>query len=375
MTPVERRNEDGLSYKKLESIQARAADCSAATFFTTFLQGDPVAGTGVFDLKSTADRIFAFDYDHSGKLDYLIAYSPGYGALRILVNRGGSFYYRALTQYGLGGYDLKSPADLAFAYDFDHSGKLDHIVIYRPGYGTIWILKNNGGSFTPVYRTADGGIGGFDLKSSADRLLAFDYDHSGKQDYLVAYRPGSGIFSVLKNTDGSFSAVQSGSQGIGGYDLRSSRDLIIAFDYEASGKLDHLVMYRPGTGTVWIVRNLGGYFVAVYLQADPGKGIGGFDLLSPADRAIAYDYANTGRLDHLIWFRPGFGILSILRNNGNGQFSAIYQEGISGRGIGGYDLLSPYDQIVAFDNDSKGVCNHLVNYRPGTQALWILRRS
>jgi hypothetical protein len=43
---------------------------------------------------------------------------------------------------GIGGYDLKSPNDLAFAFDYDHSGKLDHLVLYRPGTGTIWILKN-----------------------------------------------------------------------------------------------------------------------------------------------------------------------------------------------------------------------------------------
>lgn len=41
----------------------------------------------------------------------------------------------------LGGYDLASPADRAFAFDYDHSGKLDHLVLYRPGEGTIWILN------------------------------------------------------------------------------------------------------------------------------------------------------------------------------------------------------------------------------------------
>lgn len=42
--------------------------------------------------------------------------------------------------------------------------------------------------------------------------------------------------------------------GIGGYDLKSSADIAFAFDYDSSGKLDHLALYRPGTGTIWIVR-------------------------------------------------------------------------------------------------------------------------
>lgn len=356
----------------------RRADCGAVSFAPTFLQGDPGLGIGGFDFSSPLDRVFAFDYDHTGKADHLVAYRPGSGALRIIVNRNGGFLARfaqtAQSLYGIGGFDLGSPADQALAYDFDHSGKLDHIVFYRPGTGAVWILKNNNGFFYPVYRTTESGIGGYDLKSTADRIIAYDYEHSGKLDHLLLYRPGGGLITILKNTNGVFTAVQSGQQGIGGYDLKSPTDLILAFDYESSGKLDHLLLYRPGAGAVWILKNINGGFVAVFLQTAPGRGIGGFDLLSTADRAIAYDYTNTGRLDHLIFYRAGTGIVFILRNNG-GQFTALYQEGISGRGIGGYDLASTTDRIIAFDNDSKGLSNYLVNYRPGAGAFWILRRS
>lgn len=369
---IERHN---VSSEQLGRIQARAADCSAASYIPVFLQSDPGQGIGGFDLKNVADRIFAFDYDHTGKLDHLVLYRPGTGMLQILTNRNGiilSRYTQAL--FGIGGYDLKSPADLAFPFDFDHSGKLDHIVIYRPGTGTIWILKNSNGFFTPVYRQAESGIGGYDLKSTADRAFAFDYEHNGKQDHLVLYRPGTGVVWILSNAKGVFTPVQTGTRGIGGYDLRSASDLIFAYDYERTGKLDHLVLYRPGTGAVWILRNLNGFFAAVYLQGESGKGIGGFDLLSKADRAFAYDYTNTGRLDHLVFYRPGAGLFFIIRNSG-GQFSSVYQEGISGKGIGGYDLAASVDQVLPFDYDSKGSSNHLVNYRPGTGALWILRMS
>jgi hypothetical protein len=44
---------------------------------------------------------------------------------------------------GIDGYDLADPADRAFAFDYNSSGKLDHLVLYRPGSGTIWILKKH----------------------------------------------------------------------------------------------------------------------------------------------------------------------------------------------------------------------------------------
>jgi C1A family cysteine protease len=53
---------------------------------------------------------------------------------------------------GIGGYDLKSSADRAFAFDYDGSGKMDHMALYRPGTGTMWILKkDSAGNFSPVY--------------------------------------------------------------------------------------------------------------------------------------------------------------------------------------------------------------------------------
>jgi hypothetical protein len=87
--------------------------------------------------------------------------------------------------------------------------------------------------------------------------------------------------------------------GIGAYDLKSPADRAFAFDYEGSGKLDHLALYRPGTGTIWILENTGGTFSAVYNQGDPGLGIGGYDLKSPADLALGFDYTSSGSLKYL----------------------------------------------------------------------------
>ena len=170
-------------------------------------------------------------------------------------------YQQGDPGHGIGGYDLKSTADRAFAFDYDGSGKQDHIALYRPGTGTFWILRNQGGSFSPVYQQGDPGhgIGGYDLKSVADRAFAFDYAGSGKQDHIALYRPGTGTFWILRNQGGSFSPVcheGDPGNGIGGYDLKSKADRAFAFDYTHKGSCNHIALYRPGTGTMWLLAKM-----------------------------------------------------------------------------------------------------------------------
>jgi hypothetical protein len=178
-------------------------------------QGDPGSGIGDYDLKSPADSGFALDFDHSGMMDHIVFYRPGRGAIAILKNNGGVFslvYFQGDTgsAIGIGGWDLKSPEDRAFAFDYDQSGMMDHIVFYRPGRGAIAILKNNGGVFSPVYFQGDTGsaigIGDYDLKSPADQAFAFDFFQSGELSTLVLFRPGRGAcFIVMKCQQGRHS--------------------------------------------------------------------------------------------------------------------------------------------------------------------------
>jgi endonuclease/exonuclease/phosphatase family metal-dependent hydrolase len=173
---------------------------------------------------------------------------------------------------GIGGYDLADARDRVFGFDHTGSGRLDHLVLYRPGAGTIWILKNSGGTFSAVY-AKDSGIGGYDLAEPADRVFAFDYNGSGKQDHLALYRPGFGTIWILKNTGGSFAPVYaegSPGRGIGGYDLAEPADRVLAFDYAGSGKQNQLILYRPGTGAIWILKNSGGAFSAVWKSPRAG---------------------------------------------------------------------------------------------------------
>jgi hypothetical protein len=277
---------------------------------------------------------------------------------------------------GIGGYDLRSRADRAFPFDYTGSGKADHLCFYRPGTGTFWILRNNfNGTFGAVYAQGDPGqgIGEYDLMSPADRAFAFDYDHSGRLDHIALYRPGTGTFWILKNENGNFRAVYNQGDpgnGIGGYDLKSAADRAFAFDYDHSGKLDHVILYRPGTGTIWILKHEADHsFRPVYQQGDPGNGIGGYDLKSPRDLAFAFDYEHSGRLDHIALYRPGTGTFWILQHKSDHAFGQVYAQGDPGNGIGGFDLKSGADQAMAFDKDK------LILYRPGRGAFFLLKNE
>jgi peptidoglycan hydrolase-like protein with peptidoglycan-binding domain len=344
-------------------------------------QDEGRGGIGGYDLRSWADQMVAFDYDSSGKADHLVLYRPGTGTISILKQDEGTFrpvYAQGDPGNGIGGYNLRSPVDRAFAFDYDSSGQADHLVLYRPGTGAVSILRNVSGGFRAVYSQADpgAGIGGYDLRSPADRMLAFDHDGSGKADHLVLYRPGAGLLQILKLSGGRFQAVHVSANGIGGFDLRSPVDQMLAFDHDSSGKLDHLVLYRSGTGAIRIVKKSGRSFEPVYArgEGDVVKGIGLFDLGSPADRIFAFDYESSGKLDHLVLYRPGAGAIHIVKGAA-GTFQTVYAQGDPGTGIGGYDLKSITDVGMAFDFNGTGKQDHLVFYRPGTGIVWVLERE
>ncbi|EPQ57644.1 hypothetical protein GLOTRDRAFT_92616 [Gloeophyllum trabeum ATCC 11539] len=352
---------------------------STSDYTPVYHQGDPGTGIGGYDLKSSADTAFAFDYDSSGKLDHIVLYRPGTGTCWILKKGENGVwspvYHQGDPGNGIGGYDLKSPDDRIIPFDYDHSGKADHLVCYRPGTGTIWILKNRGGMFSAVY-AGESGIGGYDLKSKDDLCFAYDYDRCGRVDYLALYRPGTGTFWILKHESGKFTAVYNQGdpgKGIGGYDLKSPADRAFAFDWEGSDKLDSIVLYRPGTGTIWILRREGTDFTPVYQQGDPGQGIGGYDLKSARDICFPFAHNLGKKLNELVLYRPGTGTLWIVKKEGT-HSTPVYRQGDPGLGIGGYDLKSPADRCFALDYNSNGNPDHLVLYRPGTGTIWILRR-
>lgn len=369
-------------------------------------------GIGGYSTISNLDLIFAMDYKSVGKIDHLLIYRPGSGICWIVENQnqpGQSGLYQPVYQSGdpaaptngtgIGHFDLAETVDRGFAFDLEGSGKLDDLVFYRPGQGIVFILQNsatNPETFSVAFSSsvnAQGvaqGIGGYSFSSPADLMFAYDLEGSGKMDDLVCYRPGTGMIWILQNSasqPGNFSVAYTNGlqEGIGDYDLMSTADRAMAFDYEGSGKADDLALYRPGGGVFWIVQNqhtTPATFKLPYPQPQP-TGIGGYDFASPLDKTFAFDFESNGCLDDLICFRPGQGTIFVLQNthaavgsppNFTQAFKAIGNPPYS-VGIEGFDFLATVDLGIAFDFSGVGHMDYPMFYRPGTGAITILKNS
>ena len=359
-------------------------------------------GIGGCDLEHPEDQVLAFDFDGTGKQDHLVVYRPLDGepsSVRVLAKqRDGSFaavFDNAEDPFGC----QIGTGDLMFALDYKSNGKQDHLVVYRPGAGRIVIVRhavagNGTHRFEPVFEANSIGIGEFDLSHPEDRLFAFDFDGGGSADHIVAYRPGAGLVMILRRLSGRNdygavykSGVHGAGSGIGGYDMAVAADRMFAFDYSGSGSASSLVAYRPGQGSVFIIQRQGDGSFGALLH---GSGIAGYPMTDPGDRLMPYYF--DGAAGHLIAYRvpttpaEPVGVIWMLAN-GSGpnvvpQYTPVFTSGdprptpngVSGTGIGGYDLASGADRITAFDYGD-GRPDHLLLYRPGTGKVAVVERE
>ena len=179
----------------------------------------------------------------------------------------------AMAYEGIGNWDMAGPGDRGFAFDRDGKGHPDHLVFYRPGQGAAFVIARNGGGFRPLYRQGKNGsgIGGFDLDSGLDRAFAFEYNFDPTKtytilDHIAIYRPGSGQFWILGKKTGQdgkldFERVfppnptvkDPPHDGIAGFTFKDEADRAFAYDYYGTGHLSQLALYRPGQKMFWIV--------------------------------------------------------------------------------------------------------------------------
>jgi hypothetical protein len=62
----------GLRITKSLPPTGAASEAPSFGFEPVYQEGDPGNGIGYFDLRSSADQAFAFDYGHSGKTGHLV---------------------------------------------------------------------------------------------------------------------------------------------------------------------------------------------------------------------------------------------------------------------------------------------------------------
>jgi uncharacterized protein YjbI with pentapeptide repeats len=387
-----------------------------------YFQSDGIADCSVMDPGTIG---FAFDFDSSGKLDHLVFYHPkqdttNQKAIYIIKSNGDETFTDRYSGDSIGGFNLTAHQIVrGFAFDFDSSGKLDHLVFYCPGEQIVYIFKSNGdGTFNQRYPTQANpvgtGIGGYNLASSSDQGFAYDYEGTGKLDYLVFFRPTQGAISIIKsNGDGTFSAVYSMIEqgtGIAGCTFADPNTRGFAFDLNGSGKLDHLVFYYPTQNSIYIIQQQPGdtfttvyssavnpntalpgstyiiqhqrqTFTAVYPNAanPAGKGLAGFNFNNQYTQCFAYDCEGSGKQDYLFFYVPaGYGgsPVAIIKINQESDGSITCSQVFSStHGLGDYDLANQADLGFAFDYNGTGELNNITLYRPGqgTVAIYKVR--
>lgn len=284
-----------------------------------------------------------------------------------------------VSKEGCGNYNVESHLDRATTFGYDSSGHLARVLFYRPGQGIISIQKANNpgnwlnrkgnmritGSKWDLKFVSDKGIGGYDILSERESVFAFDYNHSGKSDHLVFYRPGSGIIYVVRREGTDFVTVfRSQDTGIAYFDLCSEDDQAFALDWESNGKMDHIVIYRSGTGILWMLVNLNSKLIYFY-QYPAGGADGTWDLSDKNDRCIAFDWNRSGKLDSLLFYRPGKGKCAIFTRDANGRPKLVLNQLVEVRGVAGHGLDSKDDRIFPFDADGVGTPDDMVIHRSG----------
>ncbi|MFG1663897.1 hypothetical protein [Streptomyces sp. Y7] len=343
------------------------------------------SGIGGYDLLAPQDRLVAFDYTGQGKADCLLAYRPGTRVVWVVgrTSSPGGFDRVYHSESGLPGYDFSSPLDQVVSYDYTGAGSARHLLAYRPGSGKFAIFKKEAGAngFTSVVSAATGGIGEsgrkYDLASAADRLVPFDYTGSGKNDHLLAYRPGTGTAWVLApQKDGSFHPEVISTTGLGGFTLNNPADIVVGLDYNSSGSNTHLLAYRPGAGMAYIVTSdkQGGFAAEV---ASDTHGLGGYDLIRPNDRLLPFDFSGLGKNDHIFAYRPGdvpnYGDQTVWILKRDDKAPTQYACDIWNRhGMGGYNFASPADTVTAYDYSGTGSLEYLIAYRPGAGKVSVM---
>ncbi|GAB6096176.1 hypothetical protein JCM14469_24290 [Desulfatiferula olefinivorans] len=306
------------------------------------------------------DKVFSFDYNGDGDED-LFFYRPGSGKVIIAHSNGDGSFNNVYSSEnsGIAGYNLDNVNDIVFPFDYNGDG-LQDLFLYRPGTGKVSVARSNGnGTYTAVYANNNSGIAGFDLKNVNDSVFPFDYNGDGHQD-LFLYRPGVGKVSIARsNGNGSFTSVYSNANsGIAGFDFKNTNDKAYAFDYNGDG-LQDLFFIRPGA-IARVACSVGdGFFLNTYQNKNYMNSYG-FSKVS------LLDYNGDGLGDVLL-YNPGSGKAMVLRSCGSFFYTILFEDGFDQ-----FDLSDINDQILTFDYNGNGI-DDLLLYRPGSGLVSVVR--
>jgi hypothetical protein len=131
--------------------------------------------------------------------------------------------------------------------------------------------------------SAAGPDGGVQLNCAAGTV---DLTVAGAAD-LVAWRPSTGIWYVLKSADGSVFSQQTMVQ----WGYGAAKDVPVPGDYDGDGKID-LGVWRPSIATWYVLKSSEGYDTQRYIAVQWGES---------GDAPVQGDYDGDGKTDLSVW--------------------------------------------------------------------------
>lgn len=208
-------------------------------------------------------------------------------------------------------------------------------------------------------------------------VIPYDATGNGHDDHLLVYVPGRGILYLIHWANGQWVEDWSSASGIGGYNLTNAYDKIITYDYGA-GVRNYLILYRPGGGITWVMHNNSTpsnpnpstWTWTPVLQSN--SGIGSFDMKDPHDQLVTIGGPSLGNMN-LAAYTPYYGYIYLINHIANEQFNAgspgMYARA-SHNGLPGFTFTGLQDRVVSIysgtgatndpENDASMWC-----YRPG----------
>jgi hypothetical protein len=286
-------------------------------------------------------HMIALDLNGSGHMDHLVVYVSGRGIVKVLQNLGGGLWHAVTNSTtGIGGYDMMNITDKIIAYDLGN-GTRSSLICYRPGYGNCWVIQNqptasSNPNWVGVVK-GSGGIGGFDLKGIDDQLIAVD-NTPGNMN-LVCYRPGVGYVWYLSHNANttSWTTQYSSRTGFPGvFDFADRKDRMIPFDADGTGTQNYMFCYRPGQKGYWAVVKMNGTTVtsrtpsgdltSYPMSADPYAILPNWSTPTYAgDRLINFSGNGLG-YSSILAYESGYGTADIyyMTSAGSLNFTQIY---------------------------------------------------